>query len=136
MTLTHVFTLQHGLKIHLLLVLPRPATISYPLPIPIWNKVPWQGTSLGHQNEPSEHHVQAQRVCIASPRSPSTAGDIFQHLGLGSPLPNPAFWLSAKARGKVIWCPRKLELKSLFPEFLLLFGFSGCLGQLQAPIIE
>lgn len=63
------------------------------------------------------------------PQKPVSCFSLTQEEETETPRPS-------KARGKVIWCPRKLELKSLFLEFLLLFGFSGCLGQLQAPIIE
>lgn len=61
----------------------------YPLLFPIWLLTPWEGPSLGQQNEPPEYHIQAQRGCVTSPRSPSTAGDMVQHLGLGRPQPYP-----------------------------------------------
>lgn len=67
---------------YLLLVPPEAAVISYPFPIP--------------QNEPPEHHIQAQRGCITSSRLLSTA-DVVQHFSLALPSPHPASWLSTRA---------------------------------------
>ena len=73
----------------------------YPLLFPIWLLTPWEGPSLGQQNEPPEYHIQARRGCVTSPRSPSTTGDMVQHLGLGPPNPtHGALCLSTRA------CPR------------------------------
>lgn len=87
--LRHVLISQHGHKCtsswYLLGLLQ-----CYPLLFPIWLLTPWEGPSLGQQKEPPEYHIQAQRGCVTSPRSPSTAGDMVQHLGLGPSNPTHA----------------------------------------------
>lgn len=68
---------------YLLLVPPEAAVVGYPFPIP--------------QNEPLQHHIQAQRGCITSSRLLSTAGDVVQHFSLAPSSPHPASWLSTRA---------------------------------------